>query len=108
MSSPRSKQSSSNEFDATIGRELKSWAARQHAPTSLRTRVLEQAVRQPGKSAAAPARRSQFIKRLQVWLVGPTAVHGPQLSYSDLTQWLSSQAAWHNLGNDRRAVRFVC
>ena len=107
MSSPRSQQFDA--FDATIGRELKSWANRQHAPTSIRTTLLEEAARRAKKPAAGSAtRRTPFMKRLHVWLVGPTPVRGSQLSYSDLTQWLSSQAAWHNLGNDRRAVRFVC
>lgn len=107
MNSPRSQKFDA--FDATIGRELKNWATRQHAPASIRATLLEEAAVRAKKPAAGSAhRRNTFVKRLQVWLVGPTSVRGPQLSYSDLTQWLSSQAAWHNLGNDRRAVRFVC
>lgn len=109
MSSPRSQQVFAEEFDATIGRELKNWAARQHAPASVRTRVLEGAARQSKKPAGgAVSRRAQAVRRLHAWLVGPPAPRTPQLSYNDLTQWLASQAAWHNLGIDRRAVRLVC
>jgi len=98
MSSPKLRKHS--DFDLTIGRELQSWASRQHAPAEVRRRVLD--------GAAVQARSLRSVRRLQQWLnIGPVR-RKPQLPYTELTQWLYNQAMWHSLGNDRRAVRFVC
>ena len=104
MNSPRNQ---GDEFDATIGHELKTWASRQTAPASGRRQLLQAAVR--SKNSAAQRRfRPRLIAQLQQWLAGP--FHRPQPAFpaTELSQWLFYQTAWHNLGIDRRAVRFVC
>ncbi len=107
MSSPRSQDF--DEFDVTIGRELKNWGSKQQAPAAVRSIILDNAARHAKKSVSSGAyRRKQFVKRLQHIFVGANAFRGPEMTYPDLSQWLFSQAAWHNLGNDRRTVRFVC
>lgn len=107
MSSPRLQKQS--DFDATIGRELQSWAARQQAPAGGRARLLDAAAAQTRKPAKRQARRSpRFVTELHRWLTATPARRNPQMPYSELSQWLFNQAMWQNLGNDRRTVRFVC
>lgn len=103
MNSPRMDRHS--DFDSTIGQELKSWAARQQAPVDSRAVLLAAA------RAAAPRRRSWSrvtARRIQSWLAASFGRRPPRLPHTELTQWLFTQAMWHNLGIDRRAVRFVC
>lgn len=99
-----------DDFDFTIGRELKRWGAGVQAPTSARALILQQAAQQSRIPAekTAPVRPPQILKRLQKLLLGGSGLHGTHMAYPDLTQWLFSQAAWHNLGIDRRATRLVC
>lgn len=107
MSSPRLQKQS--DFDATIGRELKSWAARQQPPADARARLLEAAAAQSQKPTERRAPRASAMTKVQRWLsaVVPSR-RNPQLPYTELSQWLFNQAMWQSLGNDRRAVRFVC
>jgi hypothetical protein len=102
MSSPDLRKAS--EFDLTIGRELQSWANRQQAPAEIRRRVLEEA----GARGRTPAGPQLAVRRLRQLLRIAPARRKPQLPYTELSQWLFNQAMWHSLGNDRRAVRFVC
>jgi hypothetical protein len=107
MSSPRSKYT--NDFDTTIGHELKSWSSKQQAPSSIRTSLLDAAARQVKQPAKDnQSQKSNGFKRIQNWLFGTVGRPEPQRHYADLSQWLFTQAAWHSLGNDRRSVRFVC
>lgn len=92
-----------DEFDASIGRELRSWAARQQPPAGGREALLEAAAPRTRRSI-----RANMLNRIQRWLLSPRATSGPDLPYVELSQWLYAQAMWHSLGNDRRAVRFVC
>ena len=108
MSSPKLQKQS--EFDATIGRELQSWAARQKPPAGARARLLEAAAAQSLQHTnRIPRRRPRIFKQVQRWLAAAVAGNrSPQMPYSELSQWLFNQAMWQNLGNDRRAARFVC
>ena len=107
MSSPRLRKGS--DFDHTIGRELQSWAGRQQPPADLRERILAEAAVQERKQRRLFNFRSPLaFRRLRIWLHPGPARRKPQIPYTELSQWLFNQAMWHNLGNDRRAVRFVC
>ncbi|HUF39130.1 MAG TPA: hypothetical protein VMN57_11445 [Anaerolineales bacterium] len=101
-----------SDFDLTIGRELQSWAGRQHAPAEVRRRVLVEAAgdgraRQKYSRVpiAAPFRVVRWFRR---WLCDAPVRQLPELPHKELSKWLFNQAMWHSLGNDRRAVRFVC
>jgi hypothetical protein len=107
MNSPKLRTHS--DFDRTIGRELQSWAGRQHAPAEVRRRVLtEAAAQEPTRRRLFGLRSPRVVRRFRHWLsAGPTR-RKPQIPYTELSQWLFNQAMWQSLGNDRRAVRFVC
>ena len=108
MSSPKLQKHS--DFDVTIGRELQSWAARQQPPADARARLLEAAASESHQSTKRPGRRSpRIVTQVQRWLAAAVPLRRkPQLPYTELSQWLFNQAMWQSLGNDRRAVRFVC
>lgn len=107
MNSPRVQRP--DEFDATIGRELKAWAGRQQPPAAVRAAILQAAAeRSPTPAKAVIQGRSPVLQRIQQWLVSPHGRRQPQLPYSELSQWLFTEAMWHSLGIDRRAVRYVC
>ena len=108
MSSPRLQRKS--DFDATIGRELEAWGSRQRAPANGRARLLEAAAAQSSNpSRRFPKRGLRFLNHFQRWLsAAAPSRRRPQMPYTELSQWLFNQAMWQSLGNDRRAVRFVC
>jgi hypothetical protein len=106
MNSPRLNKK--DEFETVIAQDLKAWSARVQAPESSRQALLEAAARQERRSMRRlPALKSLVPQGLQRWLTAPLS-RAPKLPQSELAQWLFTQAMWHNLGNDRRAVRFVC
>lgn len=107
MSSLRSQLPS--EFDITIGRELKNWGDRQKAPGNARAQILEKAAQQPTYHAVKiQFRLPAALRKLHALLFETTTTRRPDMPYAELTRWLAAQAAWQHLGNDRRAVRFVC
>jgi hypothetical protein len=107
MNSPKLHKRS--EFDLTIGHELESWAGRQEAPAEVRARVLDGAAALERKRRRFVRRRGPLVvQRLHQWLTTRPVRRKPQVPYTELSQWLFNQAMWQSLGNDRRAVRFVC
>jgi len=103
MNSPRLKKY--DEFDATIGLELESWAERQQPPAGGREALLQAAGK---RKQRAVLRAPRALRKLKHWLISPQSSNHPGLPYNELSQWLYAQAMWHSLDNDRRAVRFVC
>jgi hypothetical protein len=106
MNSPKLQKY--DEFETTVARDLKIWSGRVQSPAGGREALLRKAAE---RTRRAPRRismlRSLVPHRLQRWLTSPRD-RLPKLPQTELTQWLYTQAMWHNLGNDRRAVRFVC
>jgi len=100
MSTPRLRKHAGDE--AALRQEFQSWAGKQRPPASARNTLLQDAAR-----TRKLVRQPRLISRFQDWLAAASPARSP-LPFSDLSQWMFSQSTWHHLGNDRRALRFVC
>jgi hypothetical protein len=94
-----------DDFDETIGRQLKYWGEQKKPSKAIRGQLL---IRAADENRKQWKQEESLPARLRKWLAVSAVKRRTDLHYTEFSGWLYSQAMLQNLNMDRRAVRFVC